>query len=176
LIVGAGPIGLMHLQLSKIVGASKVIVSEPIASRREKALKLGADVVVDSMNENLEEIIKRETDGLGVDVVIMAIGVPAIVNSTIKLCKKGGTVCLFAGFSGTGECTIEVNTIHYNEINVCGSTAYKKEDYIEAAELVKNKKINLDEIATHTFSLDKFYEAYETQKSGEGLKIMIKPE
>lgn len=176
LIVGAGPIGLMHLQLSKIVGASKVIVSEPIASRREKALKLGADVVVDSMNEDLEEVIKRETDGLGVDVVILAIGVPAIVNSTIKLCKKGGTVCLFAGFSGTGECTIEVNTIHYNEINVCGSTAYKKEDYIEAAELVKNKKINLDEIATHTFSLDKFYEAYETQKSGEGLKIMIKPE
>jgi L-iditol 2-dehydrogenase len=176
LIVGAGPIGLMHLQLSKITGASKVIVSEPIESRREKALKLGADVVVDSMNEDLAAIVNRETNGLGVDVIILAIGVPAIVNSTLKLCKKGGTVCLFAGFAGTGECTIEVNTIHYNEINVCGSTAYKKEDYLEAAELVKTGRINLDEIATHTFSLDKFQEAYETQKSGTGLKIMINPQ
>lgn len=176
LIIGAGPIGLMHLQLSKIAGASKVIVSEPIASRREKAITLGADIVVDSKNEDLEKIIMNETDGLGVDVIIVAIGVPAIVNSTLKLCKKGGSVCLFAGFAGTGECTVEVNTIHYNEINVCGSTAYKKEDYLEAAELVKTGRINLDEIATHTFSLDEFQEAYEMQKSGNGLKIMIRGE
>lgn len=176
LIVGAGPIGLMHLQLSKIAGARKVIVSEPIKSRREKALRLGADIVVDAINEDLKSILMAETDGLGVDVIIVAIGVPAIVNETLKLCKKGGSVCLFAGFAGTGECTVEVNTIHYNEIHVCGSTAYKKEDYLEAADLVIHKRIDLDEIATHTFTLDEFHKAYETQKSGEGLKIMIKSE
>lgn len=173
LVIGAGPIGLMHIQLSKIAGASKVIVSEPNEFRRQKAEVLGADVIVDPTSENLEEIIRKETKGLGVDVIIVAIGVPEIVNSTIKLCKKGGTVCLFAGFSGKGECLIEANLIHYNEINVCGSTAYKRSDYIAAAEMVKTGRINLDEIATHTYKLDDFITAYEVNKSGVGLKVMI---
>ncbi len=175
LIVGAGPIGLMHMQLSKIAGAKQVIVSEPNEMRREVALELGADRVVDPTKENLEQIIKDATNGMGADVIVMAIGVPALVNSTLKLCKKGGTVNLFAGFAGTGECQIEVNTIHYNEINVNGSTAYKRADYLEAADMVITKKINLDKIATHTFKIDEFQDAYEMCKSGKGLKVMIEP-
>lgn len=175
LIVGAGPIGLMHLQLAKIVGAKEVIVSEPIASRREKAEKLGADCIVDPTKENLAEIIMERTGGLGVDVIVMAIGVPAIINDTLKLSKKGGTVNLFAGFAGTGEAKIEVNTIHYNEINVNGSTAYKREDYLEAADMVISGKVNLEEIVTHTFKIEDFVQAYEVCKSGEGLKVLIEP-
>lgn len=175
LVVGAGPIGLMHVQLSNIAGARKVIVSEPNGFRRGKALEVGASVVVDPTTENLAEIVRRETNGIGVDVIIVAIGVPSLVNDTLKLCRKGGTVCLFAGFAGTGECTIEVNTIHYNELNVCGSTAYKRSDYLAAAEMVKSGKIDLDKIATHVFKLDDFQEAYRVCKSGVGLKIMIEP-
>lgn len=175
LIVGAGPIGLMHMQLSKIAGAKQVIVSEPNEMRRQIALELGADRVVDPTEEDLEKIVKEATQGMGADVIIMAIGVPSLVNSTLKLCRKGGTVNLFAGFAGTGECSIEVNTIHYNEINVNGSTAYKREDYLEAADMVVSGKINLDKIATHTYKLDEFQEAYEMCKSGKGLKILIEP-
>lgn len=175
LILGAGPIGLMHLQLSKIAGAKQVIVSEPINSRREKALKLGADRVVNPNEEDLSEIIMTMTDGIGADVIIMAIGVPAIVNSTIKLCRKGGTVNLFAGFAGTGESTIEVNAIHYNEITLNGSTAYKREDYFQSRDIVVSKKINLKEIVTHRFKIDEFKKAYEVCKSGEGLKVIIEP-
>lgn len=175
LIVGAGPIGLMHLQLAKIAGARKVIVSEPLDSRREKAIRLGADLVVDPINENLREIVMRETDGIGMDVIVIAIGVPQIVDSTIKLCRKGGTVNLFAGFAGTGECKIEVNTIHYGEINVNGSTAYKRQDYLQAAQMVINQKINLEEIVTHTFKIEEFQKAYEVCKRGDGLKVLIEP-
>lgn len=175
LVVGAGPIGLMHLQLSKIVGARKVIVSEPIASRREKAVKLGADRVVDPTVEDLQGIVMKETENLGVDVIIVAIGVPQIVNSTIKLCRKGGTVNLFAGFADTGECTIEVNTIHYGEINVNGSTAYKRQDYFDAAQMVSDGRINLQEIVSHTYKIEEFQAAYEVCKSGDGLKVLIEP-
>lgn len=175
LVVGAGPIGLMHMQLSKISGAKQVIVSEPNEMRRQIALELGADKVVDPTAEDLEKVVKDATGGMGADVIIMAIGVPALVNSTLKLCKKGGTVNLFAGFAGTGESTIEVNTIHYNEINVNGSTAYKRKDYLEAADMVIGGRINLDKIATHTFKIDEFREAYEICKSGKGLKVMIEP-
>ncbi|MGI6083960.1 MAG: zinc-dependent dehydrogenase [Acetivibrionales bacterium] len=173
LIVGAGPIGLMHMQLAKIAGAFKTIVSEPNAYRLATAKKLGADVVVDPNNENLEEIVMRETDGLGADVIILAIGVPAMVNQCLKLCKRGGSVNLFAGFSGTGESTIEANLIHYNELNVNGSTAYRRIDYLEAARMVAAQRINLKELVTHKFTIDEFDKAYNVAKSGEGLKIVI---
>lgn len=175
LIVGAGPIGLMHMQLAKLAGAKTVIVSEPNDFRREKAKTLGADIVVNPINEDLKDIVMSATDGIGADVIMMAIGIPQLVNSTLKLCCKGGTMNLFAGFAGTGEAVIEVNTIHYNEIKVNGSTAYQRIDYYQAAEMVIKHKINLKEIITHEFNLDNFHEAYEVCKSGKGLKVIIKP-
>ena len=175
LIVGAGPIGLFHLQLSKIAGARKVIVSEPNEQRRKVALELGADLVVDPTKEDLPAIVDRETNGQGMDVIVMAIGVPALVNSTLKLCKRGGTVNLFAGFAGTGESTVEVNTIHYNEINVNGSTAYKLEDYLAAAEMIKSGKIDADKIVTHRFKIEDFQKAYDVCAAGAGLKVIIEP-
>ena len=175
LIVGAGPIGLIHLQLAKLAGAKTVIVSEPIESRRKKAKVLGADIIVNPLKENLHDIVMSETNGIGVDIIIMAIGVPPLVNDTLKLCCKGGTVNLFAGFAGTGETNIEVNTIHYNEIKVNGSTAYQRQDYLQAAQMVIQHKINLKEIITHKFNLDDFHKAYEICKSGEGLKVVIEP-
>jgi len=175
LIIGTGPIGLMHVQLSKLAGAAKVIVSEPMPMRREKALVLGADVVIDPQCEDLREIVMRETGGLGADVVIMAIGVPDLVDPALKLCRRGGTVNLFAGFSGTGESRIEANTIHYNEINVNGSTAFKRCDYLDSARLVSEKKINLEEIISHTFGIEEFGKAYDVCKSLEGLKVIIEP-
>lgn len=173
LIVGAGPIGLIHLQLSKLAGAKKVIISEPIQSRREKAKKLGADIIVDPLTENLEKIVNTETNNIGVNVAVMAIGVPSLVNNILKLCCKGGTLNLFAGFAGTGESAIEVNTIHYNEINVNGSTAYQRIDYLEAAQLVIEHRIKLSDIITHKFAIDDFQKAYDVCKSGEGLKVII---
>ena len=175
LIVGAGPIGLFHLQLSRIAGARKVIVSEPNESRRKIAAELGADLVVDPTKEDLTAIVNQETNGQGMDVIVMAIGVPALINSTLKLCKRGGTVNLFAGFAGTGESTVEVNTIHYGEINVNGSTAYKLEDYLAAAEMIKSGKIDADKIVTHKFKIDEFQKAYEVCVSGAGLKVVIEP-
>ncbi|MDK2800847.1 MAG: L-iditol 2-dehydrogenase [Clostridiales bacterium] len=175
LIVGAGPIGLMHLQLAKSAGASKIIVSEPIKNRRKMAEKFGADMVVDPTAASLKDVVMEQTNGLGVDKIIMAIGVPSIVNDTLKLARKGGIVNLFAGFAGTGECTIEANIIHYNEINVNGTTAFTRLDYLTAVSLIASGKVNVKELISHEYSIDDFRRAYETCKAGEGIKVLIKP-
>src|SRR6266542_486872 len=73
-ITGAGPIGLMHLQLSRLAGARKILVSEPSAERRALAAELGATRTVDPTTENLEQIVSEESNGDGADVVIAAIG------------------------------------------------------------------------------------------------------
>lgn len=173
LIIGAGPIGLMHLELSKISGASKVIVSELDADKRELAAQLGADRVVDSANEDLAAIIAEETNGFGVDRIVMAIGVTGLVNDTLKLAKKGGTVCLFAGFPKGKTADIDPSIIHYNELNVTGSTAYKRIDYLQAADMVKNGLIDLDAIVSARYSLDDFREALDLHMSGKALKVVI---
>ena len=84
-IIGAGPIGLMHIILAKAAGARKVIVSELNEFRREKAYECGADIVVNSAEEDLKQIVMNETDGIGADVVLIAIGIPQLVNSNFCL-------------------------------------------------------------------------------------------
>lgn len=175
LIVGAGPIGLMHVLLAKAAGARRVIVSELNEYRRQKALECGADMAVDSSKEDLEKIVAEETGGIGMDVIIMAIGIPALVTPTIKLARKGGAVSFFAGFAKGVMADLDPNIIHYNELNVTGSSAYKRQDYLDAAEMVINGYLNLRPIITHTYKIEDFQAAYEMNKSGAGLKIEIEP-
>ncbi len=75
-----------------------------------------------------------------------------------------------------GEANIEANLIHYNEIKVNGSTAFMRKDYLDARELVINKKINLKDIVTHVYKIDEFKDAYHMVKSGQGLKVLINPQ
>ena len=173
LIIGAGPIGLMHLQLSLIAGAQKVIVSELDPEKRELALKLGACRAVDSSKEDLHAIVMEETKGEGVDRIVMAIGVNALVDSTFKLAKKGGTVCLFAGFPKGRMSEFDPSVIHYNELNITGSTAYKRSDYLQAADMVINGKIDLDAIVSAKFKLEDFRQALDLHMAGTALKVVI---
>ncbi len=89
--------------------------------------------------------------------------------------QEGRNALLFAGFSGDGECVLSANLIHYNEIHVCGSTAYTRSDYLAAAEMVKTGKIDLDQIVTDAFRLEDFQKAYEASKAGKGLKVVLMP-
>ncbi|MCX7786096.1 MAG: zinc-dependent dehydrogenase [Spirochaetes bacterium] len=175
LIVGAGPIGLMHIQLARTVGVAKIIVSEPNAMRLGLAKQLGADICVDPTKEDLIKIVNKSTGGLGVDTIIMAIGVPGIVNELLKVIRKGGTLNLFAGFPDAGTCTLEANIIHYNEITVNGTSASTRLDYLRSASLVAQGFVRLKELVTHRFPLEQFKEAYALAKEGRGIKILIEP-
>ncbi|NMB28076.1 MAG: alcohol dehydrogenase catalytic domain-containing protein [Tissierellia bacterium] len=173
-IFGAGPIGLMHLLLAKSSGGM-VIVSEPNEKRRETALKLGADIVVDPTSEDLETVVLNSTDGIGADVVIMAIGIPALVNDTLKIARKGGTINLFAGFSVGDMPPVDVNLIHYKELNITGTSASARRDHEKAIRLIKNGTIDASKIITHKFPLDQADEAFRVAESGEGIKVEILP-
>lgn len=113
LIMGAGPIGLLHLQLARLSGARPVVVSEPNPARREQARRLGADLVLDPSQEELAVAVAELTHGVGVDRVIICIGRPELVDEAFALARKGGNVNLFAGFAGTGRMEASANLIHY---------------------------------------------------------------
>jgi len=172
-VIGGGPIGLMHVQLAKIAGATKVILSEPIDHRRAKAVLAGADYAVNPEEESLEDIVLSETDGLGADVVIMAIGIPFLVKTSANLLKKGGTLNLFAGFTNGVLAEIDPNIIHYNEITINGTSALTRADYHKALSLIASGKINTAAIITTGYTLENIEQAILDVKNGNHMKTVI---
>ena len=175
LVIGAGPIGLMHLQLARSAGARAVIVSEPDAQRRTQAAQLGASVTVDPTKDDLAAIVRAATDGDGADVVIAAIGVPQLVNQLLELTRPGGRVNLFAGYSGLGEATISANLIHYGELVVTGTSACTRDTFRTALNLLQSGQVDVSSLASHRFPLDQVQAAFETTRSGAGLRVVVTP-
>lgn len=173
-IMGAGPIGLLHLQLAKASGAT-VIISEPSAARRATALELGADYAVDPAQQSLVEVVNSVSNGVGADVVILAIGVPGLVNQSLDIVRKRGFVNLFAGFSVGDMPPIDVNKIHYKEINLTGTSASARKDHELALRLIQNKIINVSKIVSHRFTLAEAEEALRLAENGGGIKVAILP-
>lgn len=174
-IMGAGPIGLMHLQLVRLAGAAKIISSEPSDERRSLAKEMGADICVNPQEVDLTEVVMEETQGLGADVTLLAIGVPALTNEAFQMTRKQGSVNLFAGFAGKGECTIEANLVHYNELNVTGTASAAPWHFSEAMKLVTSGQIDLEKLITHRFPLEEIDKALKTVLEGKGLKVVVVP-
>jgi L-iditol 2-dehydrogenase len=174
-IIGAGPIGLMHLMLAKLKGAVNVIVSEPIEQRRNLAKELGADIVVNPQKEDLNEIVFNMTDDLGADVVILSVGVASLVDPALALLKKGGTLNLFGGFPKDKKPEIDPNKIHYDEVWVTGTTACTRSQYEKALELIAEGLVDLKPIISDTLPLEDINKAIEKADQGSGVKIVVKP-
>ncbi len=175
LVLGAGPIGLFHLQLALLAGARSVIVSEPSEFRREFAQRLGAHVVVDPLTEDLAAVVSETTGGLGVDSTIICIGLPRLVNDALHVTRKGGCINIFAGLSGKGWAEVEANLIHYNELKVTGTTAARRSDFETALKLIESGRIDVRPMLTDRFPLERTAEAISKAAGGEGLKVALIP-
>jgi len=175
LIMGSGPIGLFHLQLALLAGARTVIVSEPSAPRRAIASNFGAHFTVDPTVENLPSLVSEVTGGLGVDSIIICIGVPTLVNDALNMARQRGCINIFAGLAAKGWAEIEANLIHYKELEVTGSANSRRADYQTALQLIESGRIKVEPMVTHRFPLRSACEALDKVASGEGIKIAVLP-
>ena len=175
LVMGAGPIGLFHLQLALLAGARTVIVSEPSEARRRFAEDLGAHVTVDPTSGNLAPAVGEATGGLGVDVAIICIGRPELVNEALRLARKGGRVNVFAGLAAEGWAEVEANLIHYNELEVTGTSDSRRSDYGVALRLIESGRVDAARMITHRFPLASVTEALDTAAGGAGVKVAVLP-
>lgn len=172
-ILGAGPIGLLHVHLARHRGARRIISSDPNAHRRDTALASGADVVIDPTTEDILARVRSETGGVGADVVICAIGIPALAREATDLAAMSGRISLFAGFSKGETAEIDVNAIHYNELTLTGAFGLSREDYDRAFDMIATKQLNLKPMITHRFPLDDIEEAFNIAESGAAIKVAI---
>jgi L-iditol 2-dehydrogenase len=174
-ILGAGPIGLFHLQLAVIGGARTVIVSDPSPSRRKVAGELGASVTVDPTSEDLAATVADATGGFGAQVAVVCIGRPQLVNDALNLVAKRGRVSVFAGLADKGWADIEANLIHYREISLIGAANSGTADYERAVALISSGRIDAARMVTHRFPLDQAAEAISSVAGGEGIKVAVLP-
>lgn len=172
-ILGAGPIGTLHAKLARLRGAGRVIVSEPNAARRQAAIEAGADVVIDPTDGDLRAAIRAETRGLGADVVICAIGIPALAAQAVGLAAKGGRVSLFAGFTKGETGQLDINAIHYDELRLTGAFGLSRLDYENALHMIADGRIELSSMITHRYGLAEVGAAFEMAESGAAMKVVI---
>ncbi len=172
-ILGAGPIGLLHIKLAKHMGARRIIVSQTSASRRRAALEAGADHVIDPSTEDAVERVLHLTDGIGADVAICAIGKPELANDAVHLVRPRGSVNLFAGFTKGVQADVDVNAIHYKELTVTGAFGLTRDQFETALKLIASGEIEVESLLTHQFDLSHISEALATAERGEALKVAI---
>jgi L-iditol 2-dehydrogenase len=175
LIMGAGPIGLFHLQLARLSGADNVIVSEPSDVRRAHAERLGATATVDPAAEELTMATMDATGGVGADAAIVCIGIPELVNQAVNLTRPGGTVNIFAGLKGKGWTEVDGNRIHYKELVLTGTSNSRRADYALALRMIETGRIDTASMITHRFPLDSVVEAIEAVSNREAIKVAVLP-
>jgi len=175
-IIGAGPIGLLHMQTAKKMGAEKVIISDLVDERLQVAQELGADETVNAKNEDPIEKIKRFTDGCGADVVIEAIGLLATWEQALEMVRKGGTVLEFGGCPPGTEITVRTELLHYGEITLLGTFHATPAHFKKALNLIASAAVKVKPLITRHMKLDEIKGAFEMLSTSKSdLKIVILP-
>lgn len=170
LIIGAGPIGLLFVQVLKASGVSPVIVAEPTALRQDFARKCGADYVVNPFDTDVETYVKGIT-GIGVDVAIDVVG--SQVMQGIKAIRKGGKVLAF-GVNTKAEPKITQSELNFKEAQVLG-TWLANATFPTAVKILESGVLNLKPLITHTLPLTKIHEGIELLRKGEAIEVILDP-
>lgn len=172
-VVGAGPIGLLAQQFARAAGAGRVMVIEPVASRRALARELGADDAVEP--DAASEEILSASDGVGADVVIEASGVPMLLQSAIDLARAGGSVTLLSYLSRSSE--ISGAAFMAREKTMVGSNAYTRADFSRCMGMIADGRVRVDPLHSRTVLLDQLPAALADLAAGGvvDVKVLVDP-
>jgi L-iditol 2-dehydrogenase len=173
-IIGAGSSGIIHAMLSRSLGASQIIVSDLVKYRLEAAKRFGADLAINPRSESLVEKVKEVTGGIGADlVVVTAPSVKALLEG-IDVCRKGGTVCLFAPTSSDEYMQVSPHKLFFSEIKLIPSYSTSHIETRTALKLIGSGRIKAKELITHRFPLSRIEDAFKTAaKDKKCLKVVV---
>jgi L-iditol 2-dehydrogenase len=174
-IIGAGPIGLMLLQLVKRRGSCKTVVSDLSQKRLEIAKALGADFVINDQNEDQVEKVKKLTEDRGADVVLEAVGQPKTWEAAIEMTRKAGLTVLFGGAPTGTKVSIDTRRFHYEQLTIKGVFHHTPLYVEKALRLLESGAIDTGAIITHEMPLKDILEALKLMETGEAVKVAILP-
>ena len=166
-IVGGGAIGLIMLQLAKLSGAAKLILSEPNQKRREAAITLGADLTVDPADPAAYDRVRNTAD-----VVIECVGNNRAVQSAFDFAGKGATLVLFSVPKPDAQFPVPLFDVYKKELTIKGSFV-NPDTHSRAVALINAGKVDFGPIITHRYPLAELSEAIEAQSGSESIKVVV---
>jgi L-iditol 2-dehydrogenase len=177
LIIGAGPAGCMHIGLARERGASKVFLSQ---RSRERLLiakeKFSPDEIIVAEGDELVQAVRKLTDGIGADVIIVAAPSPTAQELSFKMIAPRGRINFFGGLPKDNHMiSIDANIIHYQEIYISGASSSLGRQNKEALNLISNGSIKAKDYISHRFSLDDIADAFRTVENKESIKAVVFP-
>jgi L-iditol 2-dehydrogenase len=160
-IFGAGPAGIMLLTLAKLAGAGKIFVVDINHFRLEFSRKFNSDTYfLNAQTENYSKIIKDNTNNRGVDVSIVATSSLTALSNAFEITRKGGYIILFGVPSKDSQFPLEASKLYSNELSIIPSYAASELETNEALNLLAERKINLDFLITHKYTLEQSPNAF----------------
>ncbi|MGB5951994.1 MAG: alcohol dehydrogenase catalytic domain-containing protein, partial [Ornithinimicrobium sp.] len=171
-ILGAGTIGLLLLAVARRSGASKIVLTDPLAAKRDAALRMGADAALDATSPDVVDQV-RAALGESADVVFDCVGVRATTVAGVEMARKGGTVVIVGVPSADYE--LPMRTLQDEQIRIQGSATYVPQDYAAAIEMIQAGAVRSTDFITGEFGLEQARQAFEASTSGEHIKVLIRP-
>lgn len=175
-VLGAGPIGCLHVRLARARGASSIILADVNERRLELSARAQPDIVIDSAKEDAVDAVRKATDGRGADVVITATGAGAAQEQALEMAAARGRISLFGGLPRDNSVIrFDSNLVHYRELIVVGAYGSAPRHNREALELISTGAVEVEDLITHRVPLDRVRDAIDIVTSGEGLKVVVEP-
>jgi L-iditol 2-dehydrogenase len=176
LVIGAGPIGVMHTKLARARGAGRVIVSEPSPDRVEQVRTMGAHRVVNPTTEDLQKVLLEESNGRGADIIIVAAPVHAAQESALTLAAIGGRINFFGGLpKDKPTINFDSNLVHYKELVVTATTACSTADCWQASTMVNAGLVDLSALVSQRYPLREANAGFAAAEDRKSLKIVLEP-
>lgn len=175
-ILGGGPLGQIHLQFALNSGASKVVLADPNQSRRELAQKFGAHAVINPKEEDVKERVLEQTAGLGVDVVIEAVGRKETIEQSFRLAKRGGRVVIFGFAAESEKAVFSPFDVLSRELTILGAWV-NPYSYSRALDVLSSGRIDVKPLISHRLNLDNILQGYQmmAQKPAGFIKSLVAP-
>ncbi|MCQ5128493.1 alcohol dehydrogenase catalytic domain-containing protein [Butyricicoccus faecihominis] len=170
LLYGAGPIGLTFVRVLKLFGIQNLIVTAKGERRVQEARNCGADIVVDTQKERVEDVMRAHWP-YGADLVIDAVGRGPIFSEALPLMNPQGRLILF-GFDANASTTLPPSLFTLNELSVCGVLG---KDFPSALEILKRKDLALDRFITHRLALDDILQGIDLMRRKEACRVIVYP-
>lgn len=172
-VTGCGPIGLFSIAVAKACGAGKVFAIEPNETRRELAQQMGADFLLDPTTDSVEDDIRAETGGNGVDVLLEMSGHPSAIAQGFRVLRMGGRASLL-GIPSKAVTLDLADAIIFKGATVHGINGRRMyETWFQAESLLRDRKLELSPVITHRLPLAEFDQAMHLLESGAASKILL---
>ncbi len=175
-IIGAGPVGCMIIEVARRMGATQVIVVQRSRPRLEMARQFGADLYICSSEEDAMARVLEATGGLGADVVLTACPSPEAQVDAIAMAKNRARVNFFGGLpKDKSNVTLDTNLIHYKELFVMGAHGCVPRHHRQAVDLIASGAVDMPRYISHRFPLEEIAEAFAMSESHAGLRVVVHP-